>query len=251
MDFNALLDNIFLNDIFVTWVPVLATVMVMSFLYKDNPLYKIGENIFIGVSLGYMWILMWQYTIKPFFIMPVQDMFVEFHFWDITYIIWFLLALTMFFRFSRKKAWVANYYFGFLFGYTAGYYIPIAVQNILLQSTNLMKPMNQGSFFETTKWIVIIFGTFAALMYFFFSKPHKGVLGKTARVGIVIMMIFFGAAFGSTVMGRVSLFIDRALLLVDFPMQSIVCTIGVIIYLIIYFKFFKKEEKVIDDESFI
>ncbi len=250
MDFNALLDNIFLNEIFYSWIPVVATLMIMSFLYKDNPLYKIGENIFIGVSLGYGWILSWEYIIYPFFIMPVNDMFVEYHFWDITNIFWFLLALTMFFRFSRKKAWVANYYFGFMFGYMAGYYIPIAIQNILRQSTDLMKPMNQGSFFESSKWIVIIFGTFAALMYFFFSKPHKGLLGKTARAGIVVMMVFFGAAFGSTVMGRVSLFIDRALLLVDYPLQSIVGSLGVIVFMIIYFKFFKKEEK-IDDESFI
>ncbi|MDD3045604.1 MAG: hypothetical protein PHF33_09130 [Candidatus Delongbacteria bacterium] len=250
MDIKALLDNIFLNDMFVSWIPVLATIMILSFLYRDNPLYKIGENIFIGVALGYGWILSWEYIVDPFFIMPVKDMFVEFHFWDITYILWFLLALTMFFRFSRKNAWVANYYFGFLFGYMAGYYIPIAIQNILRQSTDLMKPINQGSFFESSKWFVIIFGTFAALMYFFFSKPHRGLLGKTARVGIVVMMIFFGAAFGSTVMGRVSLFIDRALLLVEFPMQSIVCTIAVIIYMIIYFKFIKKE-KLHDDESFI
>jgi hypothetical protein len=250
MDLNSLLDNIFLSDFVTQWMPVIATMMIMSFLYKDNPLYKIGENVFIGVSLGYGWIVSWEYVVHPFFIMPVNDMFVEFHFWDITTILWFILSLTMFFRFSRKKAWVANYYFGFLFGYSAGYVIPIYIQGILKQSTDLMKPLNQGSFFETSKWIVIIFGTFAALMYFFFSKPHKGILGKTARVGIVVMMIFFGAAFGSTVMGRVSLFIDRALLLVDFPVQSIVATVGVIIYLIIYFKFIKKEE-VIDDESFI
>jgi len=250
MDIKALLDNIFLNDIFFSWIPVLATIMILSFLYRDNPLYKIGENIFIGVALGYGWILSWEYIVDPFFIMPVKDMFVEFHFWDITNIIWFLLALTMFFRFSRKKAWVANYYFGFIFGYMAGYYIPIAIQNIMLQSTNLMTDLKLESFSEVSKWIVLVFGTFAALMYFFFSKPHKGVLGKTARVGIVIMMIFFGAAFGSTVMGRVSLFIDRALLLVDYPFQSLVSTIAVIIFLIIYFKFIKKEQ-LHDDESFI
>ncbi|HQO09379.1 MAG TPA: hypothetical protein PLK90_04550 [Clostridiales bacterium] len=248
MDLKAVLDNIFLNDVFVTWVPVLATIMIMSFLYRDNPLYKIGENIFIGVSLGYGWILSWEYIIDPFFIMPVNDMFVEFHMSDITNILWFLLALTMFFRFSRKKAWVANYYFAFLFGYMAGYYIPIAIQNIMLQSTSIMTDLDKGSFFETTKWIVLVFGTFAALIYFFFSKPHKGLLGKTARTGIVVLMIFFGAAFGSTVMGRVSLFIDRALLLVDHPVQSLVCTLAVIIFLIIYFRFFKKDDKTAEED---
>lgn len=250
MDFNALLDNIFLNDFFSNWAPVIATLMMMSFLYKDNPLYKIGENIFIGISLGYGWLVSWEYIIWPFFIMPIKDMSVEFHFSDITNVLWFLLALTMFFRFSRKRAWVANYYFGFFFGYVAGYVIPITIQNVLKQSTSLMVDLNQGTFFETTKWIVLVFGTFASLIYFYFSKPHKGLLGKTARVGIVVMMIFFGAAFGSTVMGRVSLFIDRALLLVDHPFESMIAALGIVIYLFIYFKFIKKE-KLHDDESFI
>ncbi|MCK5760829.1 MAG: hypothetical protein KAH33_06015 [Candidatus Delongbacteria bacterium] len=250
MDFNAFIDNLFINDFFTNWAPIIATVMIMSFLYRDNPLFKIGENIFIGISLGYFWLLLWDISVKPFLIMPITDMFVEFHWSDLTTILWFLLALTMFFRFSRKKAWVANYWFGFFFGYVAGMQIPIQIQNILLQSTNLMKDLDQGSFYESSKWFVIIFGTFSALMYFFFSKPHKGILGKTARVGIVVMMIFFGAAFGSTVMGRVSLFIDRALLLVDHPFESIVSTLGVIAFLIIYFKFIHKEKE-FDDESVI
>jgi hypothetical protein len=245
MDFNTILDNIFLNNFFSNWVPVIATLMIMSFLYKDNPLFKIGENIFIGISLGYLWTILWDISVKPFFIMPVTDMFVEFHMSDLTTIFWFLLASTMLFRFSRKKAWVANYYFGFIFGYMAGMFIPIQVQNILVQSTSLME--NQGSFYETSKWIVLVFGTFSALMYFFFSKPHRGLLGKTARVGIIVMMTFFGAAFGSTVMGRVSLFIDRAILLVDHPFESLISTIGIIIFMIVYFKFFFKEREFNDE----
>ncbi len=247
---DALLDSIFLNNFFFRWMPVLATLMIMSFLYRDNPLYKIGENIFIGVSLGYGWLMSWNYVIRPFFIMPINDMIIEFKASDIFIILWFLLALTMFFRFSRKRGWVANYYYGFFFGYAAGYVIPITVQNVLRQSTNLMQPLNQGSLYESSKWFVIIFGTFSALMYFFFSKPHKGILGKTARAGIVIMMIFFGAAFGSTVMGRVALFIDRTLVLVDHPFESVISSLIIIAFLIVYFKFIKKEKQ-FDDQTFV
>ncbi|NOR46296.1 MAG: hypothetical protein GQ534_11980 [Candidatus Delongbacteria bacterium] len=247
MDFNSIIDAIFINDFFTNWVPVIATLMIMSFLYRDNPLFKIGENIFIGIALGYMWTLLWDISVKPFFIMPLTDMFVEFHLSDLTIIFWFLLASTMLFRFNRKKAWVANYYFGFIFGYMAGMQIPIQVQNILMQSTSLMENVNKGSFYETSKWIVLVFGTFSALMYFFFSKPHKGILGKTARVGIVIMMIFFGAAFGSTVMGRVSLFIDRSILLVAHPFESMVSAGVIIVFLIVYFKFFHKEREFNDE----
>lgn len=38
---------------------------------------------------------------------------------------------------------------------------------------------------------------------------HKGVVGKTARGGILVLMVTFGAAFGLTVMGRITLLTER------------------------------------------
>ena len=53
------------------------------------------------------------------------------------------------------------------------------------------------------------------LVYFFFSFEHKGVVGKVARVGIWVLMITFGAAFGYTVMGRIALLAIRLEFLVN------------------------------------
>ncbi len=49
----------------------------------------------------------------------------------------------------------------------------------------------------------------ASLVYFFFSKEHKGWFGGLAKLGIYTLMIGFGASFGYTVMARISLFIQR------------------------------------------
>ncbi|KPJ65820.1 hypothetical protein AMJ44_09350, partial [candidate division WOR-1 bacterium DG_54_3] len=57
--------------------------------------------------------------------------------------------------------------------------------------------------------IIIVVGTFCGLIYFFFSKEHKGVFGGAAKVGIWFIMITFGASFGYTVMSRMSLLIAR------------------------------------------
>ena len=56
---------------------------------------------------------------------------------------------------------------------------------------------------------VVAVGTFTGLVYFFFSKEHKGAFGSAARVGIFFLMITFGASFGYTVMSRMSLLIGR------------------------------------------
>ena len=52
-------------------------------------------------------------------------------------------------------------------------------------------------------------GVVCTLIYFFFSREHKGLLGYTSRLGIIFIMIGFGASFGYTVMARVSLLIGR------------------------------------------
>ena len=60
---------------------------------------------------------------------------------------------------------------------------------------------------------VLLVGTVFALIYFFFSVPHRGPIGHMASAGIWIMMIGFGASFGYTVMARLSLLIGRVFFL--------------------------------------
>ncbi len=58
--------------------------------------------------------------------------------------------------------------------------------------------------------ILLLAGTLASLLYFYFSLAHKGVIGKVSRFGVWVMMIGFGASFGYTVQGRIALAIGRA-----------------------------------------
>jgi hypothetical protein len=246
---NTIIDSIILNHTFQIWLSVLLTLMMLSFLFRDNPLYKLGENTFLGISLGYGWVQLWNMSVVPFLIRPIKDAYLDFQPYDIVLILWILMGCTMFFRFSKNKSWVANYYFAFLFAYIAGYLIPIEVQNLFVQGSNMMKPLfEQPSLFEVSKWFVIIFGTFSGLMYFFYSKPQKGVLRITSRVGILVLMTYFGAAFGATVMGRIALFIGRAQVLAENNQASIVITVLISIFLFVYFKFIYKEPG-FDDEQ--
>ena len=40
-------------ETFGVWIAVFLTLSIFSFLYKDNPFYKVAEHIFVGVSAGY------------------------------------------------------------------------------------------------------------------------------------------------------------------------------------------------------
>jgi hypothetical protein len=41
-------------DIIGAWIGIFLTMCILSFLYGDNPFYKLGEHLFIGVSIGYI-----------------------------------------------------------------------------------------------------------------------------------------------------------------------------------------------------
>jgi hypothetical protein len=57
--------------------------------------------------------------------------------------------------------------------------------------------------------VILLIGVMCTLAYFFFSREHKGALGVASRIGIIFVMVGFGAAFGYTVMARISLLIGR------------------------------------------
>ena len=68
--------------------------------------------------------------------------------------------------------------------------------------------------------IIILVGVSSVLFYFFFSVEHTGPGKVVARTGIMFLMIAFGAAFGYTVMARMSLLIGRLTDLIEFSDPS-------------------------------
>ena len=64
-------------------------------------------------------------------------------------------------------------------------------------------------------YLLIVIGTICGLTYFTYTRPHTGLYGKMARMGILVLMVTFGASFGYAVMGRISVLIDRLRLLLS------------------------------------
>jgi hypothetical protein len=57
------------------WIAAALTLFIFSFLYKDNPLYKFAEHLFVGVSAGYIvvqqfWQVLFPNLIEPMFFQP-------------------------------------------------------------------------------------------------------------------------------------------------------------------------------------
>jgi hypothetical protein len=208
------LTNIGFWDFFGVWVAALLTLFIFSFLYKDNPFYKFAEYLFVGISAGYYVGYYYYNVLIPNFWVP---------FWQqgrYEYIIAVILGITILFRMSRKSGWVSRFGFAFVIGCGAGInFITYLQSNAMAQVYGTIAPLvalakgdNGGILFDwknTLYNLIMIIGVTSGLVYFYFSKPHKGFLGVTARLGIWFLMVSFGASFGYTIMARISLLIGR------------------------------------------
>jgi hypothetical protein len=196
------------------WVGAFLTLGIISFLYKDNPWYKLSEAIFVGISAGYWFVvLFWDNIYGKFWVgvFPSDDSGNAPDYWLIVGAVFGILMLL---RLIPKIGWISRWPLAFIVGCTSGLYlINYFSSNMMRQVQGTIIPLLGTSFdlpvYDIIGNLVIVVGTFTGLIYFFFSKEHKGAFGGAAKVGIWVIMVTFGASFGYTVMSRMSLLIGR------------------------------------------
>lgn len=191
------------------WISALMSLAIFSFLYRDNPFYRFAEHVFIGVANGWAVTFYWHNVLAPSLFDPL------FRQGQLYYILPLVVGMLYFTRFIPRVSWLVRIPIGLYMGYYVGVSIPATLQAYIIKqvqgtilSAQNFQAWNAGN--AGVVWSIILFiGVICTLSYFFFSREHKGVLGMSARVGIVFVMIGFGAAFGYTVMARISLLIGR------------------------------------------
>ena len=214
------------------WVAAFFTLFIFSFLYRDNPFYKIAESVVIGVSAAYWMVVGFWTVIIPNLIGKIWPALIHSwampglspdrdEFWYL-YLIPLLLGILLLMRLSPSGAWISRWPLAFIIGTTAGMrLVGFLHADFLSQISNTIIPVwvtdstGKFDFWESLRSLIIVLGVLCGIVYFFFSIEHKGIVGKTAKVGIWYLMITFGAAFGYTVMGRIALLAIRLEFLMD------------------------------------
>ena len=247
-------------EIIGVWVAVFLTLCIFSFLYKDNPFYKSAEHIFVGISAGYAFTLsFWDEIVPNLFgrlwpsggesdnifvtiwyyiydvlgfifsgfglfersIFPKGGLEKGYETIDFLYLIPFALGVFMLFRLIPRLSWLARISIAYSVGIYAGLKLYAFMNSSVLEQvkdTTIDLTKNGWGIFED---IVIIVGVFSSLIYFYFSKEQKGIVGKISKIGIYFLMIKFGASFGFTVMGRITLLIGRFEEMIKYGSESV------------------------------
>jgi len=196
------------------WIGAIGTICLFSLIYRENRAYRLFEHLFIGLAAGYTIKTIWTDTIYPQWYLPLIH-----GRWPMIFVLF--LGCLFYTIYSRKYNWMSRISIGILLGLVAGQIFQQTASDYIPQIRTSFKPLHvtpamipKGSQLTVTGitlnnllFVVILV---AVLVYFFFSIEHKSkVLGGTARLGRLTMMFAFGAIFGSTVMARMALLIDR------------------------------------------
>jgi hypothetical protein len=211
-------------------VGVLATVGLYSVLYRENKFYRFFEHIFLGLASGWTLVALWTESLKS-------------NWWDKmvgtaaegtnaaangnwAYILLLPIGLMGYFVFSKKHNWMSRIPIGIILGLWSGQQIQVWWNTYGPQINASMKPIFPTTFSSFTvpatpeagavypsqaiTNFLFVLTVLSVLSYFLFSFDVKNrAIRNTSILGRYLLMIGFGAIFGSTVMMRFTLLIDR------------------------------------------
>ncbi|HNT52380.1 MAG TPA: hypothetical protein PKH19_03190 [Candidatus Syntrophosphaera sp.] len=189
------------------WLGAYFTLSIFSFLYKDNPFYKLAEQIFVGLSAGY-WLI---YTIYNILVPNLFNLLITDFANNWILLVPMFLGIMMLLRVIPSAQWLSRYPIALMVGTTAAIYMLLAFKSDFMSqiAATMINPFKFSSGVDVAGSILLIVGVLCGVYFFYFSKKQEGVFAIPSKIGIWFLMVSFGASFGYTVMARISLLIGR------------------------------------------
>jgi hypothetical protein len=212
---EPLMPNALTYDGALIWAGALATLALYSVLYRENPVYRFAEHVFLGLATGYGLYVVWNDVLFKLWFTPLKQ-------GQWAWILALVAGLMYYTVYSKRFSWMSRLVMVAMMGLAAGLsfreffgqYVPQIGASfkplIVLAKTPAGAIDPAGSAFASFTNLLFVVCLLSVMTYFFFAFEQRS---KTVRgasgLGRWLMMIAFGAMFGSTVMARMSLFIGR------------------------------------------
>jgi hypothetical protein len=191
-------------EVFTELLTATLIVMIWSVLYRENIFYRIAEHIAIGSFFGYTLYmgLKTLYT-KTFLPMIATG--------DLNLILVTMFGIMMWMRLipSPKLVWISRISLSLLAGISIGIGIRGAISAQIIKQTIMGSWIVIGDIPTSINNIITTLFAFSTLVYFIYTREHKGVQGAIAKVGRIAIMVCFGAILGTFLMGNTAFSIGQ------------------------------------------
>ena len=161
---------------FGIWVEGLVTIAMLSYVWKENPFYRIAEHLYVGISAGHAVVMAWG-NIRDAAVKPMQEE------GQLVWIIPILLGVLLYSRYFKGISWIARYPVAVMVGIGTGVAVRGAIHGDFVQQ--ISATISVGSVNDILLLVFVI----ASLSYFFFSRELKGPMGTVPQLGRTVLMV--------------------------------------------------------------
>jgi len=217
-------------------VAVVVTILIFSYTFGDNPLYKLIIHIFIGTAAGYAGAI----ALRDVLIPQLMHMSIT------QAIIPIILVLLLLLKVSPRTAQLGNISSALLLGVGAAIAIQGAIQGTLIpfisSSSTIFSPTEIQTALENNQTdtiillilqgSVILIGIITTLTYFHFtarkSAAHSAIrpqiISALAKVGRGFIAITFGVIFAGIYSAALTALVER----IDFLVNTVNIILGLV-----------------------
>ncbi len=198
------------------------TLMVFSYIFGDNVLFKLATHIFVGVAVGYAMIVVWHQVFYPAFssgnvvsVLPAL-----------------ILCVLLIFKLRPTQGGVTNALGSLALAFVLGVGVALAIGGALVGtllpqiSAMVNISLNPNHYPDTENevglvlWlnnIIMVLGAIGTFFYFTFTVRSQGFLGGLregfvrfwAGMGRLMLIFTLGALFANAFSSRVALLVSR------------------------------------------
>lgn len=210
-------------EVIGTFVAALLTIMVLSYVFGSNPIVRIAEYIFLGVTTGYIVVVSIYDVLGPRLIIPLRTRPQD----NLGLLVLLVLALLLLARINLQQlkpiSWLANIPLALAVGVGAGLVLTGSISGSIVTQVSATGQAGAGIAGALSNpgaligGIILLIGTIVILMQFYFTSQRTGA-GAVLRIfdilGRPLMMIGFGAVFASLAASAIAQLAERITFLV-------------------------------------
>ena len=190
------------------------TIMILSYLIGDNPLFRIAVYLFIGVASGYAAAVI----VRDVLLAKFQGLPLDNPVSLLIGLIPFFFAATLLAKLSPRISWLGNFAMAVLVGVGAATAIGGALTGTLIpQAGAAMDALNLSSFYALSEGVVMLTGTVVTLAYFQFGATRSAdgtvkrnaIFETLAWLGRIFIAVTLGVLFAGVYMAALTAMIER------------------------------------------